>query len=221
VEVNPTGLVVANVPATIEAHRARLKSLAVDGGAITYLEEGPGDGEVVLLLHGMPTSSWLWRKVVPGLASAGLRVVAPDLLGYGASHKPADPALYEIPRQADRVVALLDALEIRRATIVVHDLGGSWGFELADRAPERISRLVVLNTAAYRDGFNPPTIVRILGSPIGPLMLRMMRSRSLGIPMLASLFRQFTDDPSVVTAEMVRGTGSHSTKGRPGHSANS
>jgi pimeloyl-ACP methyl ester carboxylesterase len=195
----------ATVPATIEAHRARLKSLAVDGGAIAYLEEGPGDGEVVLLLHGMPTSSWLWRKVVPGLASAGLRVVAPDLLGYGASDKPADPAFYEIPRQADRVVALLDALGIRRATIVVHDLGGSWGFELADRAPERISRLVVLNTAAYRDGFNPPTVVRILGGPIGPLMLRMMRSRSLGIPMLASLFRQFTGDPSVVTPEMVRG----------------
>lgn len=195
----------ANVTATIEAHRARLKSLAVDGGAIAYLEEGPANGEVVLLLHGMPTSSWLWRKVAPGLVSAGLRVVAPDLLGYGASDKPADPALYEIPRQADRVVALLDALGIGRATLVVHDLGGAWGFELADRAPERISRLVVLNTAAYRDGFNPPTIVRIVGSPIGPLMLRMMRSRGLGIPMLASLFRQFTGDPSVVTPEMVRG----------------
>ena len=195
----------ATTPATIEAHRARLKSLTVDGGAIAYLDEGPGDAEAVLLLHGMPTSSWLWRKVVPGLASAGLRVVAPDLLGYGASHKPADRALYEVPRQADRLVALLDALGIERATVVVHDLGGAWGFELADRAPERISRLVVLNAAAYRDGWNPPTIVRILGSPIGPFMLRMMRSRGLGIPMLASLLRQFTGDPSVVTPEMVRG----------------
>ena len=192
------------VPATVEAHRARLHALDVEGGRIAYLDEGSWDGEVVVLLHGMPTSSWLWRRVVPGLVNAGFRVVAPDLLGFGASDKPADASLYAIPRQAARVVELLDALRIRSATFAVHDLGGPWGFELADRAPERIARLVILNTAAYRDGFRPPAVIRMVGGPLGPVMLRTMGS-PVGRPMLAAFFRTFVGDPSVMTAEAVRG----------------
>ncbi len=192
------------VPATIEAHRARLHLLDVQGGRIAYLDDGPRDGEVIVLVHGMPTSSWVWRKVVPGLVHAGFRVVAPDLLGFGASDKPAHALLYEIPRQAARLGELLDALGVGRATFAVHDLGGPWAFELADRAPERFARLVILNTVAYRDGVQPPMMVRMAGGPLGPLMLRMMGT-SLGRPMLAFSFRSFVGDPSSMTAEAVRG----------------
>ncbi|MEO6714385.1 MAG: alpha/beta fold hydrolase [Mycobacteriales bacterium] len=130
----------------------------------------------MLLVHGIPTSSWLYRGVAVRLAAAGVRAIAPDLLGFGASDKPSERTVYSTRRQANRLVALLDHLELPQATFVVHDAGGPWSFELVDRRPERIAGLVVLNTTAYADAFNPPRDVRALGGPMGPGMLRLMQS---------------------------------------------
>lgn len=195
----------ASVPRSVSEHRARLHSIAVDGGRITYVDEGPGDGDTILLLHGMPTNSWMWRKLIPRLSGDSLRVIAPDMLGLGASDKPKDLAVYTPDRQARRIIALLDALRVERVTLVVHDLGGPVGAEVIDRAPGRIKRLVILNTSIYRDGFNPPGMIRMLGTPFGAIPLHMMGSRSLGPSLLKSFFTSFVGHPDEIDAAAVQG----------------
>jgi pimeloyl-ACP methyl ester carboxylesterase len=161
---------------TLAGHRAALRRLPVDAGDLAYLDVGPADGQAVLLLHGIPTSSWLYRGIAARLAAAGPRAIAPDLLGFGASDKPAGREVYSPRGQADRLVALLDHLGLPQVTMVVHDAGGPWGFELVDRHAQRVAGLVVLNTTAYTEGFTPPRDVRALAGPLGPAMLRLMRS---------------------------------------------
>jgi haloalkane dehalogenase len=120
------------------------RSLDVDGLRMSYLDEGAG--APVLLLHGEPTWSFLWRRLVPPLVAAGRRVVAPDLLGFGRSDKPADPAWYSYDRHVDSVVRLVQALDLRDLGLVVHDWGGPIGLRLAVENEERIDRLVILDT---------------------------------------------------------------------------
>ncbi|WP_028049626.1 alpha/beta fold hydrolase [Cellulomonas sp. URHD0024] len=184
-----------------DEHTAALKRLAVSGGHLAYLDVGPVAGPPVLLLHGIPTSSWLYRTIAARLAADGLRAVAPDLLGFGASDKPAGRDLYAARQQADRLLTLVDHLGLSQVTLVVHDAGGPWGFELVDRHPERVAGLVVLNTTAYADAFTPPRDIRALGGPLGPAMLAMMRS-PLGRPMVHKMVAGFTHagkslDPAV------------------------
>ena len=136
----------------LEAHRASLKHVTVDAGPMAYLDVGPRTGPAVVLVHGMPTSSWLYRRVAARLADDGVRVVAPDLPGFGASVKPTDPVAYSLSAQAGRLALLLDHLELGSAVFACHDLGGPWVFEAtADTAPQRIGGLVVLNTSAYAE----------------------------------------------------------------------
>src|SRR4051812_25534899 len=151
--------------------------VAVDAGTPASADAGPRDAPPVVLVHGIPTSSWLYRGIVPRLGDAGLRAIAPDLLGWGRSDKPADPNAYTARRQADRLAALLDHLDVPAATFVAHDAGGPWVFDLLDRAPARFAGLVLLNTTAYADAFTPPAQVRSLAGPLGTPMLALMRSR--------------------------------------------
>lgn len=187
---------------SLAAHRASLAHLDVEGGRIAYLDKGPRDGRPVVLVHGMPTSSWLYRDVAERLASSGVRVIAPDLLGFGASDKPRGGAgVYGTRRQADRLVALIDHLRLPSATFVVHDLGGPWTFEIADREPERIAGLVVTNTSAYAELMTPPREARMAGGPLGPALLAVMGSR-IGRRMVRSFFAGFSTtgqrlDPAV------------------------
>jgi haloalkane dehalogenase len=117
---------------------------AFEGHRLAYLDEG--DGDPVLLLHGEPTWSYLYRKVLPPLAEVA-RVVAPDYLGFGRSEKPTDPGWYSYDRHVASIRSLVEALELRRLTIVVQDWGGPIGMRIAAEAPDRVDRLVVLNTA--------------------------------------------------------------------------
>jgi pimeloyl-ACP methyl ester carboxylesterase len=176
---------------TFADHRSALRRLSVDGGRIAYLDLGPSDAPPLLLLHGIPTSSWLYRRIAARTAAEGLRTVVPDLLGFGASDKPTDLEVYSLERQADRLAALLDHLAVDRVTLVTHDAGGPWGFELLDRHPERIGGLVLLNTTAYADAFTPPREVRALGGPFGPAMLALMRS-PLGKAMVHRMLSRLT-----------------------------
>jgi haloalkane dehalogenase len=114
-----------------------------DGLRMHYVDEG--DGDPVLLLHGEPTWSFLYRKVIPHLAG-GARCVAPDYFGFGRSDKPTDPAWYSYDRHVASVARLVEALDLRAVTLVVQDWGGPIGFALAVDDPSRIARLVVLNT---------------------------------------------------------------------------
>jgi len=141
-------------PETYRQHRAAQQTVSLGGHQLAYLDLG--EGPPVLLVHGVPTSSWLYRKMVQDLVARGYRVVAPDLLGFGASEKPEDPGAYALGARAERLLALMDHLGIERWTHVCHDMGGLVSWELLERAPERVERLVVLNTFAFEEGWYPP-----------------------------------------------------------------
>ena len=113
---------------------------------IHYLDEGPPDAAPVLLLHGEPSWCFLYRRMVPVLVDAGLRVVAPDLVGFGRSDKPASRDDYTYQRHVDWLWAALDTLGLRDATLVGQDWGGLLGLRLVAEHPERFARVVAANT---------------------------------------------------------------------------
>ena len=108
-----------------------------------YVDEG--DGDPVLCLHGEPTWSYLYRKMIPGLSTVA-RVVAPDYFGFGRSDKPTDRDWYSFDRHYGSILGLVETLGLRRLTVVVQDWGGPIGMRLAVEQPERVARLVILNT---------------------------------------------------------------------------
>jgi haloalkane dehalogenase len=108
-----------------------------------------GDGPPVLFMHGEPTWSFLWRHVIPAVREAGYRCIAPDLPGFGRSDKPIDIGWYTYDRHTESVLALVDELDLHDATIVVHDWGGPIGLRVAVERPDRIARIVVLDTGLF------------------------------------------------------------------------
>lgn len=123
-------------------------------GDIAYIDKG--QGPVILLLHGVPTSSWLYRHMIDTLVAGGYRVIAPDMLGFGNSDSPKKYELYHPDQHAKRLIALMDHLNIAHWSHVFHDAGGLWTWELMKIAPERVDKLIVLNTIIYPPGFQPP-----------------------------------------------------------------
>jgi haloalkane dehalogenase len=120
----------------------------LDGLRVHYLDEGPRDADVTFLcLHGQPTWSYLFRKMVPVYAAAGHRVVAPDLLGFGRPDKPLDEATYTFHFHRNMLRSLSHALDLRNVALVCQDWGGILGLTLPPEMPERFTRLVVMNTA--------------------------------------------------------------------------
>jgi haloalkane dehalogenase len=116
----------------------------VDGLRLAHVDEG--DGAPVVMWHGEPTWGYLWRKVAPALLDAGNRVVLPDLAGFGRSDKPIDPAWYTYDRHTAMAATLLEDLDLRGATFMVHDWGGPIGLRLAVEHSERVDRLVAMDT---------------------------------------------------------------------------
>jgi haloalkane dehalogenase len=118
-----------------------------DGLRLARVDEG--DGRPVVMWHGEPTWSFLWRKVAAPVLAAGHRIVLPDLPGFGRSDKPMDLGWYAYDRHVAAGAALLEALDLRDATFVVHDWGGPIGLRLAVEQPERVSRLVIMDTGLF------------------------------------------------------------------------
>ncbi|WP_334143707.1 haloalkane dehalogenase [Rhabdothermincola sp.] len=120
-----------------------------EGGSLRvhYLDEGPPEGGIVLLMHGEPSWSYLYRKMIPVLTSAGLRAIAPDLVGFGRSDKPAHRSDYTYQRHVDWMRAtLVDALDLSGVTLVCQDWGGLIGLRLVGEHPDRFARVVAANT---------------------------------------------------------------------------
>ena len=118
-----------------------------DGLRMHYLDEGPrGAARTFLCLHGQPTWSYLYRRMIPVFAASGARVVAPDLFGFGRSDKPAEEPWYTFTRHRDSLIAFVAALDLRGVTLVVQDWGGLLGLTLPMDLPERFDRLLVMNT---------------------------------------------------------------------------
>jgi pimeloyl-ACP methyl ester carboxylesterase len=118
-----------------------------EGLRLHHVDEGPRDAAVTALcLHGEPTWGYLYRRMLPVFTAAGLRVVAPDFFGFGRSDKPADDAWYTFDRHRATMLAFVERLEPRNVLLVVQDWGGLIGLTLPLAAPERYTRLLVMNT---------------------------------------------------------------------------
>jgi haloalkane dehalogenase len=119
-----------------------------DGGRLRmhFVDEGPTDAAPILLMHGEPSWSYLYRKMIPVLTGAGHRTVAPDLPGFGRSDKPADRHDYTYQRHVDWMHAFLDATALTDITLVCQDWGGLIGLRLVAESPDRFARVVAANT---------------------------------------------------------------------------
>jgi pimeloyl-ACP methyl ester carboxylesterase len=131
----------------------------IEGDGVTLSVVDEGAGQPVVLLHGFPDSSYVWREQIPALVAAGKRVVAPDLRGFGESDKPQEVEAYRMSHLVADVVAVLDALEIDRADVVGHDWGAGLAWVLAARVPERVHRLVVMSVGHPNAG-RPPSVAQ-------------------------------------------------------------
>jgi haloalkane dehalogenase len=120
--------------------------LDVDGLRIHAVDEGPRDAPPVLLLHGEPSWSFLYRRMIPVLTAAGHRAVAPDLVGFGRSDKPVRREDYTYQRHVDWMRAVVEALDLRDVTLVGQDWGGLIGLRLVAEMPDRFARVVACNT---------------------------------------------------------------------------
>ena len=130
-----------------------------DGGPrMAFVDEGPPDAEITALcLHGNPTWGYLYRHMLPVFVNAGLRVVVPDLIGFGRSDKPADAAWHRFDSHRQSLLALIETLDLTNILLVCQDWGGIFGLTLPMAMPERFTRLLVMNTTlatgTLTDGF--------------------------------------------------------------------
>ncbi len=178
------------------------------GGVETYYHDvGPRDGPPVLLLHGSGpgVSGWAnWRLNMDALAAAGNRVLAPDLVGFGATKRPAD-VYYSLPTWADQVFAFMDGLRIQRAALVGNSLGGRISLEMAGRHPERIDRMVLMGAPGP-------------GMTLTPGLKAVREYEPSEENMRQLLLDCFAVDPTIITDDLVRtryeasiANGSHET----------
>ena len=150
----------------------------IEGLRIHYLDEG--SGRPVVLFHGEPTWSYLYRKMIGPIVEAGYRVIAPDYPGFGRSDKPTDIDFYTYDRHVDFMARLIEELDLTEATAVVQDWGGPIGLRLATEHPDRFARIVILNTglfsgrAAMSEGFMAwrSFVERTPDLPVGFIMSR-------------------------------------------------
>jgi pimeloyl-ACP methyl ester carboxylesterase len=127
------------------------------GLRLHYLDEGPHDAKSVFLcLHGQPSWSYLYRKLIPFVTQAGHRAIAPDYFGFGRSDKPVADAVYTYDFHRNALVALIERLDLRNVTLVCQDWGGLLGLTLPPAMPERFTRLLIMNTA-FGTGDRPLT----------------------------------------------------------------
>ena len=159
---------------------------------MSYLDEGPRNDEAVLMLHGNPTWSFYYRELVQAL-SPNLRCIVPDHIGMGLSEKPGNYSYTLETRIAD-VEALVAKLGLKKVHLVVHDWGGAIGFGFADRHPEIIGRIVILNTAAFLS-LRIPARIQLCKLPlIGPFVVRALNGFAGPATWMAMNRRALTTD---------------------------
>ena len=120
------------------------KYVEVNGMRVHYIDEG--EGEIILCLHGEPTWSYLYRKMIPIFTKAGYRVIAPDFIGFGRSDKFTTLEEYTFQMFKNMLIELIKILDLDHLTVVVQDWGGLIGLNVASEIPSRFSRLVIMNT---------------------------------------------------------------------------
>lgn len=184
------------VDEVVAAHRAAGREFTVGEARSFVLDSGPVDADPVVCLHGVPASSYLYRKVLPELANRGLRGIAFDLPGLAERPADFDYSWTGLGRWAQ---AALDALGLGSVHLVVHDIGGPVGFEIAAAAPERVRSLLILNTAVAVDTFRRPWVMEPFAHRgLGPAWLTAARA-----PMVfRTLMRTIGVGPDVPAVEI-------------------
>ncbi len=142
------------LPKTYQEHRNQQQLFTSDDGLdIAYTDHGTG--ETLVLIHGVPTSSWMYRKMIPTLQEK-YRVITVDLIGYGSSDKPSQSIHYQHTAQAKRISQLMDSLKIKNYSLLFHDMGGLVAWNLLAESLASIDNLIVLNTIVRKEGFIHP-----------------------------------------------------------------
>lgn len=139
-------------------------------GRMHFVDAGTGERGTVVLLHGNPSWAFLWRELIAALAARGFRCIAPDHLGMGLSDKPQK--FFRLSDRIAHIEALTKFLGLEKFSLCVHDWGGAIGFGVATRSPEKIERLVVTNTAAFRSPNIPKRIALCKIPGIGPFIVK-------------------------------------------------
>ncbi|MBJ7347654.1 MAG: alpha/beta fold hydrolase, partial [Thermoleophilaceae bacterium] len=171
-----------SVSGVISRHRAAGRGFVADGVRSFVLDSGAGDA--VVMLHGVPSSSFLYRKVIDEVADRGMRGIAFDFPGMGLAERPSDYD-YTWTGLGRFSAAAVDALGLEKFHLVVHDVGGPVGFELAAAMPERILSLTILNTLLHVEDFKRPWSMEPFGHKVvGELWLASLNRWSF-LPMMA------------------------------------
>ncbi|MEU1600804.1 alpha/beta fold hydrolase [Streptomyces sp. NPDC005708] len=167
--------------------------MTVHGRQIFYREAGPADAPVLVLLHGFPTSSYMYRNLIPALADR-YRLIAPDYLGYGWSDAPTpDQFTYTFESMTTLITDFIATLGLRRYSLYLQDFGAPIGFRIAARHPQQVSAIISQNGNAYVEGITPP-ILAGLNAPPDPKVLRYQVS----LEFTKSQYLTGVPDPSLV-----------------------
>ena len=169
-------------------------------GTLKYIDKGEGD--VLLLLHGIPTSGWLYRKMIDEL-SKHYRVIVPDMLGFGSSDSPNGYHIYEPKEHAKRLLELMSFLKIDSWNHVFHDAGGLWTWELIKIASDKINTLIILNTIIFEEGFKPP--IRFKKGFIAKCIMAMYSNGITTNSMLKGLFKTGLTNKSIMSKNDIEG----------------
>ncbi|MCV6612040.1 MAG: haloalkane dehalogenase [Amphritea sp.] len=150
-----------------------------------YLDEGDkGAEEVFLCLHGEPTWSYLYRKMIPVFVNAGARVIAPDLLGFGKSDKPLEEDTYTFEFHRNYLISLIEKLDLQNITLVCQDWGGLLGLTLPQDMPERFKRLLIMNTGLLVEPVTAPAFLTWKDDILQPSELKLDKFMQLYAPTL-------------------------------------
>ncbi|TPN87718.1 alpha/beta fold hydrolase [Aquimarina algicola] len=183
---------------TYEDFRIDQRTFPTDDGIIKYIDKG--NGPAIVLLHGVPTSGWLYRKMIDPLVKSGFRVIVPDMLGYGSSDSPEGFEIYTAENHAKRLLQLMEGLGIDTWSHAMHDAGGLWTWELMKLAPNKIEKLIVLNTIIYEDGFYPP--VRMKPGKLAKTAMWAYRNGVTTNTLLKNLFKQGLKENTLNTIDV-------------------
>lgn len=173
------------------------EDIIVDGVRLAYSVQGEGDP--VVFVHGTPSHSFLWRNIAPRVRDAGFQTVVYDLLGFGRSERPLGRDT-SVAAQADLLPVLLDALGIESANVIAHDIGGAVGQILAVRRPERVRKLMVIDTVTY-DSWPSDTWRRIIRDNED---LRYVHDEEEFSSMLSRQLRMTVSDPESMNDAILR-----------------
>ena len=183
-----------------EPHYRELADRGFGALRMHYVDEGPRDAPLVLMLHGEPTWSYLYRKIIPRVTAAGYRAVAPDFIGFGRSDKPTDRLSYTYQNHVDWMREFVDRLGLRRGTLLLQDWGGPIGLRLLAERPQCFDAVVLANTLLPNCEPPPRGIEDWPGPLVGPWARSTRDARDFDVGLVVRSVCVGPLDPAVVAA---------------------